>query len=140
MSLIVNRQIQIAEDELHWSFVRASGPGGQNVNKVASKAVLRWNVTASPSLPDDVRARLQARQRRRISTEGNLILSSQRYRDQGKNIEDCKEKLCALVRECAATPRPRKATKPTRGARERRLKVKKQRSALKSSRRLPRDD
>src|SRR5437660_7791682 len=91
--LEVNERISIPEDEFTWSFVRSGGPGGQNVNKVASKAVLRWNLTASPSVPDDVKARLRTQQRRRITGEGELVLNSQRYRDQERNRLDCLEKL-----------------------------------------------
>src|SRR5947209_10363583 len=84
--LEITPRIQIAEGELHWTFVRAGGPGGQNVNKVASKAVLRWDVGRSPSLPADVKARLLAQQHGRITVQGELLLSSQRFRDQGPNI------------------------------------------------------
>ena len=80
--LEINAHLRIPDDELEWSYVRSGGPGGQNVNKVASKAVLRWNLAASPSLPEDVKARLRARQANRITAEGDLVLTSQRYRDQ----------------------------------------------------------
>ena len=86
--LHVTHRLQIPESEFAWSFVRASGPGGQNVNKVASKAVLRWDVAHSPSLPEEVKARLRTLQRRRITGEGELVLSSQRYRDQDRNRQD----------------------------------------------------
>jgi ribosome-associated protein len=135
--LHVNSRIQIPDDEFEWSFVRSGGPGGQNVNKVASKAVLRWNLAASPSLPDDVKARLRARQHKRINENGELILSSQRYRDQGRNVEDCREKLCAMLREAVAVPKPRRPTRPSRGSREARLREKKRRSAVKQTRRRP---
>src|ERR1700680_1144228 len=90
--LEVNPHIRIPDGEFQWTFVRSGGPGGQNVNKVASRAVLRWNVAASLSLPDEVKARLRAQQRRRMTAGGELILSSQRFRDQGRNIQDCLEK------------------------------------------------
>src|SRR6516225_6957050 len=89
----VNPHIRIPEEEFSWSFVRSGGPGGQNVNKVASKAVLRWNVIASTSVPPEVKARLQDQQRHRITGDGDLLLSSQRYRDQERNRRDCVEKL-----------------------------------------------
>jgi ribosome-associated protein len=128
--------LRIPADEFSWTFVRSSGPGGQNVNKVASKAVLRWNVVASPSLPEDVKARLQQQQRRRISSSGDLLLTSQRYRDQERNRLDCLDKLAEMLRAAVTMPKARRKTKPSRGARERRLAAKKRRSALKSSRRV----
>src|SRR5262245_37779543 len=91
--LIVNSRIHMPEAEFELSFVRSSGPGGQNVNKVNSKAVLRWNVAASSSLPADVRQRFLERYARRITGEGELVLTSQRFRDQGRNTIDVLEKL-----------------------------------------------
>src|SRR5579875_3874241 len=132
--LHISDRLRIPADEFSWTFVRSSGPGGQNVNKVASKAVLRWNVVASPSLPEDVKARLQQQQHRRISASGDLLLSSQRYRDQERNRLDCLDKLAEMLRFAATVPKARRKTKPSRGARERRLAAKKRRSALKSSR------
>jgi ribosome-associated protein len=132
--LEINDQIQIPEDEFTFTFVRSGGPGGQNVNKVASKAVLRWNVAGSPSLPEEVRQRLTARQRGRITTEGDLLVTSQRYRDQERNRQDCLEKLRALVLEATRVPRARKKTKPTAGAHRRRLAEKRRRSARKQER------
>ena len=131
----VNDRIAIAEDELQWSFVRSGGPGGQNVNKVASKAVLRWDLAASPSVPEDVKARLRARLRRRVTGEGELVLTSQRYRDQERNRQDCLDKLREMVAQAAARPKARRKTKPTRGSREARLRDKKRRAATKAGRR-----
>lgn len=133
--LEISDRLRIPDDEFSWTFVRSGGPGGQNVNKVASKAVLRWNVIASPSLPDDIKARLQQQQRRRITGDGDLLVTSQRYRDQERNRLDCLEKLAEMLRAAAATPKPRRKTKPSRGAKERRLAAKKRRSERKSSRR-----
>jgi ribosome-associated protein len=133
--LEVNERITIPEGELTWSFVRSGGPGGQNVNKVASKAVLRWNAAASPSLPEDVKARLLAQQGKRLTGEGDLVLTSQRYRDQERNRQDCLEKLRELVLRATVVPRRRKKTRPSRGARERRLAEKRHRSAAKAARR-----
>ena len=82
----INQRFEIPDDELTWSFARSGGPGGQNVNKVASKAVLRWNVERNTTIPADVRARLRARHHRRITVEGDLVLSSERYRDQARNV------------------------------------------------------
>ncbi len=138
--LEVNDTIHIPEDEFEWSFVRSGGPGGQNVNKVASKAVLRWPVAASPSLPDDVRARLRAQQRHKITIEGDLVLTSQRYRDQERNKQDCLEKLRGYVFQATLVPKVRKKVKPTRASKERRLDAKRHRSATKSTRRNPGPD
>ena len=139
--LVVNRRIRVPLRELQITFVRSSGPGGQNVNKVNSKAVLRWDVAATPSLPDDVRRRFQTRFARRITTEGELVLSSQRFRDQGRNVADALEKLRAMLEEVATAPRKRRPTRPSRAARERRLSDKRAASGRKSLRRRPgRDD
>jgi len=138
--LEINDHIHIPDTELQWSYVRASGPGGQNVNKVASKAVLRWDVIASPSLPADVKARFQVQQRTRVTTEGELVLTSQRFRDQERNRQDCLEKLRDLVLLATVVPKRRKKTRPTRGSQVRRLDAKRHRSAVKGSRRSPGSD
>jgi ribosome-associated protein len=135
--LRVNANISIPPGELRFSFVRSSGPGGQNVNKVASKAVLRWNVLASTALGEDVRQRLVARERRRMNDRGELVIASQRFRDQRKNIDDCLEKLTALVKTAAARPRVRKKTNTPRASREARLHNKRAQSEKKQRRRLP---
>jgi ribosome-associated protein len=137
--LEITNHVRIPDEEFSWRFVRSGGPGGQNVNKVASKAVLRWNFVASPSLPDDIKARLQQQQRRRITSDGDLLLTSQRYRDQERNRLDCLDKLAEMLRAAAVVPKKRRKTKPSRGAHERRLAAKKRRSALKSSRRVRED-
>jgi ribosome-associated protein len=138
--LHVNSRIAIPDHELSWSFVRSSGPGGQNVNKVASKAVLRWPVAVSSSLPEEVRQRLVAQQRRRITTDGELVLSSQRYRDQDRNRQDCLDKLREVVLQAAARPKVRRPTKPTAGSRKRRREDKSRRSAVKARRRRPAEE
>jgi ribosome-associated protein len=129
--------IAVPDEELHFTFARSGGPGGQNVNKVASKAVLRWDLAGNASLPADVKERLRARQRRRITGEGALVIQGQRFRDQGRNVEDCRDRLRGMILEVLHPPRPRKATKPSRGARERRLAAKKRQAARKSQRRPP---
>ena len=119
--LRINSHLAIPRREIQFTFVRSSGPGGQNVNKVASKAVLRWPAAASPSIPDDVRGRLFAKCARQLNDRGELVLSSQRYRDQAKNIDDCLEKLRNLILAAARVPKKRKKTRVPKSAREARL-------------------
>jgi len=137
--LVVSDKLKIPLREIQFQFVRSSGPGGQHVNKVATKAELRWPVHASPSLPEPVRRRLVERQRRRINNQGELVLTSQRFRDAGRNVADCLEKLRAMLAEVERPPKPRKPTRPTRASRERRLEQKRQRSEKKARRRPPKD-
>src|SRR5882757_6381746 len=111
--LEVNTSIRIPEEEFQWSYARSGGPGGQNVNKVASKAILRWNVTATASVPQPVKERFIAFERKRITNEGDFVLTSQRYRDQERNRLDCLEKLREILTEAAAIPKKRRPTKPT---------------------------
>jgi ribosome-associated protein len=125
--------------ELRFQFARASGPGGQNVNKVESKAVLRWDVGASRAVPAAVRARFRERYAKRITEEGVLVLASQRHRERERNVADCLAKLGAMLAEVATPPKPRKATRPSRAAKERRLAEKKRASRRKAERRA-RDD
>jgi len=133
--LVINSTIAIPDDEFIWSYVRAGGPGGQNVNKVSSKALLRWNAAGSPSVPDVVKSRLLALNRKRITATGDLLITGQRFRDQERNRMDCLEKLAEIIREAATLPKQRRATKPTRGSHRRRLAAKKHRSTIKSNRR-----
>lgn len=132
--LVVNDAIQIPLRDLNFTFVRSSGPGGQNVNKVNSKAVLRWQVAETPHLPEGVRERFLQAYARRLSKEGELILASQRFRDQGRNVGDCLAKLRELILAVVAPPVVRKQTKPSRGAKARRLKSKQERSQKKEAR------
>ncbi len=129
--------IVVSESELEWSFVRSEGPGGQNVNKTASKAVLRWNVEVTTALSADVKARLCVQQKNRITTDGDLVISSQRFRDQERNRQDCLDKLCEIIKAAAKKPKKRVATKPTASSREARLEGKKHRRKLKDFRRTP---
>ena len=133
--LVVNARLKIPLREITFTFVRSSGPGGQNVNKVSSKAQLRWPITESPSLPEAVRRRFLAQFARRINHEGELILTSQRFRDAGRNVADCLEKLRAMLAEVAQPPRPRKPTRPTAGSVRRRLDDKRKQSRKKENRR-----
>jgi ribosome-associated protein len=135
--LEVTPAIRIPLDEFGWSFARSGGPGGQNVNKVASKAVLRWDFDHSPSVPEDVKARFRERFPSRLTTDGELVLASELTRDQGRNREDCLEKLAAMLRAAAVRPKVRRPTKPSKGAKRRRLEEKRRQSARKAGRRGP---
>ena len=138
--LVVTPRLKIPLREFRFTFARSSGPGGQNVNKVNSKATLRWSVSSSRSLPEGVRHRFVARYRRQINSEGELVMTSQRFRDAGRNVADCLEKLRKMLGEVAVAPKRRKPTKPTAGSVRRRLEEKRRRSRKKDSRRNPPED
>jgi ribosome-associated protein len=138
--LVVNSRLQIPLTEFEFTYARSSGPGGQNVNKVNSKALLRWSVVHSASLPAEVRERFLRRFASRLTTAGELLISSQRYRDQGRNAEDCLEKLRVMVAEVAVRPTTRRKTRPTRASKERRLDTKREESSKKKLRRTPQRD
>jgi ribosome-associated protein len=132
--LQISPTLAIPDDELVERFVRSSGPGGQNVNKVATAVELRFDVVHSPSLPEPVRARLLARRDRRLTDEGVLVLSAQRFRTQDRNREDARERLAALIAAVLVPPKKRVATKPTKGSKERRLGAKRERATVKRQR------
>ena len=132
--LEITPQLAIPDDELVERFVRAAGPGGQNVNKVSTAVELRFDIAGSPSLPEAVRARLLARRDRRLTAEGVLVISAQRFRTQERNREDARERLAAFVEAGRHAPKPRIATRPTRGSKERRLEAKRGRSTIKQGR------
>jgi ribosome-associated protein len=132
--LEVNHRISIPLKEFTYTFARSGGPGGQNVNKVNSKVTLHWDVTNSPSLPDDVRARFLAQYSRRINKEGLFVINSERFRDQGRNVTDCANKLRELILVVATPPKKRRPTKPTKGSKERRLAGKREKSQKKQER------
>jgi ribosome-associated protein len=127
----ITDSIVLDEGEIDESFVRAAGPGGQNVNKLATAVQLRFDVRQSPSLPPAVRARLERLAGRRLTTEGVLVITAQRHRTQERNREDARERLTELIRRAAVPPVPRRPTKPTHAARKRRLESKQRRAKIK---------
>lgn len=135
--LIVSAQLEIPESELSERFVRAQGPGGQNVNKVASAVELRFDARASRALPEALRERLLKRADRRINGEGVVVIQANRFRSQDQNREDARARLIALIQAAASVPKKRVPTKPTRAARERRIGAKRQRAGVKASRGRP---
>jgi ribosome-associated protein len=127
----ITDHIAIDESELTESFVRASGPGGQNVNKLATAVQLRFDVRHSRSLPADVRARLATLAGRRLTQDGVLVIIAQRHRTQERNREDARARLVELIRQAAVVPKRRRPTRPTAASRERRIEGKKRRSGVK---------
>ena len=132
--LQITPTLEIPDSELVERFVRSAGPGGQHVNKVSTAVELRFDVARSPSLPEAVRARLLSRRDRRLTDDGVLVLSAQRFRTQERNREDARERLGALIAAATVAPKKRIATKPTRGAKERRLGAKRERATVKRQR------
>jgi ribosome-associated protein len=132
--LVVNSRIQIDESEFVFSFTRSSGPGGQNVNKVNSKATLRWQPSSSAGLPPDVLERFLAGYSSRLTGDGEMLVSSQRFRDQGRNVQDCLDKLRGMLAAVAVPPKRRKKTRPSRGSIKRRLEQKRRTGDKKTDR------
>ena len=130
----VTHSIAIDEAELQESFIRASGPGGQNVNKVESAVQLRFDVRNSPSLPEDVKARLERLAGSRLTNDGVLIITAQRFRTQERNREDAQTRLVELIRQATERPKPRRPTRPTLASKKRRLEAKGRRSEIKKGR------
>ena len=138
--LRITPALSIDESELSERFVLSSGPGGQNVNKVSTAVELRFDARASPSLPDAVKARLARIAGSRMTQDGVIVISAQRYRSQPRNREDALERLVEMIREAAVAPVRRRATRPTLGSQERRLTSKTVRSGTKAMRRKPEGD
>lgn len=138
--LFVSEKLKIPLREFEFTFVRSSGPGGQNVNKVNTKAILRWSVAHSPSLPDAVRTRFTTKYRRRISKEGDLLVTSQRFRDRGRNVADCLSKLRNMLLVACEVPKLRKPTRPSPSSQRRRRRNKEALSRKKNLRKPPRPD
>ncbi|RDI59897.1 alternative ribosome rescue aminoacyl-tRNA hydrolase ArfB [Microvirga subterranea] len=130
----VTNSIAIDEDELQESFIRASGPGGQNVHKVSSAVQLRFDVRRSPSLPEDVKARLERIAGKRLTGDGVLVITAQRFRTQERNREDAVARLVELVRQATERPKPRRPTRPTLASKQRRLEAKGRRADIKKGR------
>lgn len=140
MAIFVNDRISLAEDEVSEQFVRSPGPGGQNVNKLATAVQLRFDARGSKSLSDDVRERLLEVAGTRATKHGEIVISAHRFRTRERNREDALERLVALVREAAVVVKPRRATQPSRTAKQRRVEDKRRRSRVKlTRRRLDRD-
>jgi ribosome-associated protein len=137
--ITINADLTLDEREITESFIRASGPGGQNVNKVASAAQLRFDAKNSPSLPEPIKVRLLRLAGHRATVDGVIIITAQRFRSQERNREDARERLVALIRRAAEPPTPRRKTRPSAGQREERLAAKARRSAVKRRRSAPID-
>ena len=137
MPIRIGPSLSIGEDEIEERFVRASGPGGQNVNKVASAVQLRFDAMGSPSLPDPVKRRLRALAGQRMTADGVIVIHAERYRSQPRNRDDALARLIDLIRDAATPPKHRIKTRPTLASKRRRLDAKKQRSDVKRSRGKP---
>ena len=140
MLIPINCHLFLDDGEIEESFVRASGPGGQNVNKVSSAVQLRFDLSGSRSLPEDVRERLARLAGHRLTRDGVIVIIAQRYRTQDRNRQDALDRLIALVRRAAEPPTPRRPTKPSRAAKERRLQAKARRATTKERRQAQPDE
>lgn len=135
--LVINERLSIPLSEFQFDYARSGGPGGQNVNKVNSKVLLRWHPATSPSLPEAVRERLLILVANRLTTEGDLLITSQTSRDQSRNLADCLDKLRVIIIKAANPPKPRRPTRPTLGSKIRRVEDKSRRAKTKEGRKEP---
>lgn len=133
----ITNRVRVPASEVELSYARSGGPGGQHVNKTASKVQLRWNARTSSALSDADRELLEKRLASKLTKDGELVVASEKHRDQGRNVDDAVERFALLVRRAIRRPTPRKKTRPSRAARERRLRSKRHRSDLKRQRRAP---
>ena len=140
MLIPINCHLFLDDNEIEESFVRASGPGGQNVNKVSSAVQIRFDLSGSRSLPQDVRERLARLAGRQLTGDGVIVIIAHRYRTQERNRRDALDRLIALIRRAAVPPTPRRPTKPSRAAKERRLQAKARRATVKQQRRTAPDE
>lgn len=138
--LVINSRLQVPLKEFEFTFARSPGPGGQNVNKLNTKVILRWNLDSTSSLPETVLERIRNKYKRRITKNGEMIVTSTRFRDQGRNVADALNKLRELILAVAEEPRPRKKKKRSRAANQKRLDNKRRLSDKKKSRKSPRAD
>jgi ribosome-associated protein len=133
--VVHDRQVIIPATDIHWQFARSAGPGGQHVNRTSSKAMLRYDARGSASLPPDIRQRFLAIVKPWLTADGEIVISSQRHREQGRNVADCLEKLAALIEKAMRPPKPRRPTRVPRSSKAARLDAKKRRASTKQLRR-----
>jgi ribosome-associated protein len=138
--IAINDDLALDESEVSETFIRASGPGGQNVNKVASAAQLRFDLRNSLSLPDAIKARLASLAGNRLTQDGVIVITARRFRSQERNREDARERLVALIRRAVEPPKPRRKTRPSAGQRKERLEAKARRALVKRQRRAAPND